>query len=40
MDFKSDDIFTFDEHGNISSPFVNASESDGYFEARMDTLKI
>ena len=39
MDFKSDDIFTWDEHGNIGSPFVNKDESDGYFEARMDTLQ-
>ena len=39
MDFKSDDIFTFDEHGNIGSPFVKKDESDGYFQARMDTLK-
>ena len=39
MEFKSDDIFTFDEAGNIGSPFVNKDESDGYFQARMDTLK-
>ena len=38
MEFKSDDIFTFDEHGNITSPFVNREESDDYFQARMDTL--